>query len=89
LWFGGRVALLVSHPDGRAIEITARPHKAHVTGPLFLRHYQEIRAAEGDVGLSAVWEIDPERVTDQSRAARDEAEAARHPGFTHLDRLAV
>ncbi|MFD2232551.1 hypothetical protein [Phaeospirillum tilakii] len=89
LWYDRPVALLLTHPDGRALELRARPLQAHVTGPLFLRHYQELRGREGDVGLSAVWEIAVEAGFDQSLAARDAAEAARHPGFTHLDRIAV
>jgi len=89
LWYDRPIALLLTHPDGRALELQARPLKAHVTGPLFLQHYQDLRAREGDVGLSAVWEIGIEAGFDQSLAARDATEAARHPGFTHLDRIAV
>ncbi|MEO0034202.1 MAG: hypothetical protein RLZZ501_225 [Pseudomonadota bacterium] len=89
LWYDRPVALLLTHPDGRALELHARPRQAHITGPLFQHHYQELRAREGDVGLGAVWEIAVEAEFDQSLAARDEAEATRHPGFTHLDRIAV
>ncbi len=87
LWFDKAVALLLTHPDGRAVEIAARPDKAHVTGPLFLRHYQA-RLAEGNA-LSTVWELAPGQATDQSERARAEREALRHPDFIHLDRIAV
>lgn len=89
LWFGGHVAISLSAPDGRSVQIKGRPVKTHITGPLFLRHYQEVRARHGDIDLAAVWEIEPDAVTDQSFGARKDVEDALHPAFIHLDRLAV
>jgi hypothetical protein len=89
LWFGGGVAIALVAPDGRSVQIKGRPIKIHITGPLFLRHYQELRARDGDADLAAVWVIEPDEVIDQDLAARRAEEEARHPSFVHLDRLAV
>jgi hypothetical protein len=88
IWFGGAVAIALAHPDGRSAQIKGRPVKAHITGPLFQRHYLELRACDPEADLAAVWVIEPREVIDQDARARRASEAARHPHFLHLDRLA-
>jgi len=88
LWFDLPVAISLSTADGRSVQIKGRPLKVHITGPLFLEHYQQLRRAGGDAELAGVWVIRPERVTEQGLGARQAAEDARHPHFHHLDRLA-
>ncbi len=88
IWFGGRVAVTLAGSDGRSVQIKGRPVKNHVTGPLFLEQYRRVRDLYGDVDLAGVWEIEPDEVTDQSIGARRSHEAALHPAFVHLDRIA-
>ncbi len=88
LWFDGRVAVTLAGSDGRSVQIKGRPLKNHVTGPLFLAQYHRVRDLYGDVDLAGVWEIEPEEVSDQSIGARLSREAALHPAFIHLDRIA-
>jgi hypothetical protein len=89
IWFGGKVAISLSGGDGRSVQIKGRPVKIHITGPLYLRHYERIRALLGDVDLAGVWVIEPDQVIDQSFAARKSREETLHPDFIHLDRLAI
>ena len=72
LWFDRAVSILLYAPDGRSVLIKGRPVKTHITGPLFQRHYQEVRARLGDVDLAAVWVIVPVSVSDQRVALRGE-----------------
>ncbi|TAN48900.1 MAG: pyridoxamine 5'-phosphate oxidase family protein [Rhodospirillales bacterium] len=88
IWFGSKVAIALLGKDGRSIQIKGQPVKNHITGPLFQAHYQRIREQLGDVDLSSVWVIEPHEVIDQSFAKRKAEEEAKHPFFTHLDRLA-
>ncbi len=88
LWYGGTVAITLVGSGGRSLQIKGRPVKNHITGPLFLEHYQRVRALYGDVDLAGVWEIEADAVIDQSIGARRTTEAARHPTFVHLDRIA-
>ncbi|MBB4197806.1 hypothetical protein CCR94_11730 [Rhodoblastus sphagnicola] len=88
IWFNRTVAITLAHGDGRSVQIKGRPVKAHITGELFLRHYRAARAGDPEADLAAVWVIEPQTVTNQNARARREAEAALHPHFIHLDRLA-
>jgi hypothetical protein len=88
LWFDGTVAISLVGRDGRTVQIKGRPVKIHVTGPLFLEHYRQLRASDENADLAGVWVIEPDSVIDQDLATRRSAEAARHPHFIHLDRLA-
>jgi len=88
IWFDRKVALALKGKDGESWQITGKPVKAHVTGPIFQKHYVSVRERLGDVDLATVWVIEPEEVTDQSFSARRKEEEALHPTFAHLDRLA-
>ncbi|MFT4080594.1 hypothetical protein [Rhodomicrobium sp.] len=87
IWFDGTVAITLANPDGRSAQIKGRPVKAHITGPLFLHHYNRLKDIDADAELAAVWIIEPRLVLDQTFAARRDAERASHPHFAHLDRL--
>lgn len=87
IWFDRRVAINVKGADGRSFHVVGRPRRAVVSGPVFERHYLELRARLGDVDLSTVWIIEPERVEEKGRPARERAEADRLP-LLHLDRIA-
>jgi hypothetical protein len=88
IWFDQKVAVAVKGKGGESYQIKGKPVKTHITGPLFLQHYREIRERLGDVDLAAVWVIEAEEVIDENFAARQAQETERHPFFTHLDRLA-
>jgi hypothetical protein len=84
IWFDRLVTVALIGTD-RRVQIKGRPVKNHITGPLFLEHYRRIRE-RGD--LAGVWVIAPVQVIDENLASRRSAEAARHPSFIHLDRIA-
>jgi hypothetical protein len=88
IWFNRKVSVVLQGKDGLSFEIIGRPVKTLITGPVFQRHYIAVRENLGDVDLAAVWIIEPEEVNNQTFAARKAQEDARHPIFTHLDRLA-
>jgi uncharacterized protein len=88
IWYDRTVAVSIQGLSGASYQIKGKPVKAHITGPVFLKHYQEVRERLGDVELAAVWVIEPEEVTDESFAVRQAEEAEKHPLFRHLDRLA-
>jgi len=59
-----------SGQDGRSFQIKGLPIRAHVSGPVFQKHYSEVRARLGDVDLAAVWIIRPDEILDEpGRAA--------------------
>jgi hypothetical protein len=89
IWFDAQVAITLAAKDGRTVQIKGTPVKVHITGALFQQHYQTIRAQLGDVDLAGVWVIRPDGIIDQSFRAAAAREAAEHPDFIHLDRLAA
>lgn len=88
IWFDQKVSVSVSDNKGHSWQIKGKPVKTHITGPLFLEHYREVRRQLGNVDLSAVWVIEPEEVINENIFARQAEEERAHPLFTHLDRLA-
>lgn len=88
IWFDHRVSIVVKGKEGQSYQIKGRPIKTHITGALFQAQYQALRQRLGDVDLAAVWVIEPEEVIDETPAKRRAEEQAKHPFFTHLDRLA-
>jgi hypothetical protein len=89
IWFDAQVAIVLQSEDGQTIHIKGTVLKLHITGPLFQRHYSAIRDQLGDVDLAGVWVIRPDEIVDQSFAVAQAREAADHPVFVHLDRLAI
>jgi hypothetical protein len=89
LWHDRPVSVLLVGGDGRSFQIQGVPRRVHVSGPVFQRHYQALRARRGDLDLSGVWVIQPLRVADQGWKARLAAETAASGGLLHLDRIAA
>ena len=87
IWYDRKVAVALGAPDGRSFQIKGIPVRVHITGPVFLEHYQAVRRARGDVNLAAVWVIEPQEIRDENLAVLRRAEETGHPFFTHLDRL--
>ena len=88
IWFKRKVTLSLLGSDGTSYQIKGTPVRCIVTGPVFERHYREIRGKLGDVDLAAVWVIEPEEIRNETFRVRTEEEAAAHPLFLHLDRIA-
>lgn len=88
IWFDRKVSVSVSNDKGDSWQIKGRPVKVLITGPLFLNYYREVRQLLGDVGLSAVWIIEPEEVINENFLVRHAEEEQAHPLFRHLDRIA-
>ena len=87
IWFDNRVAITLIGSAGESFQIKGKPVKVHITGPLFLKYYHQLRQHQGDVNLAAVWEIEPDEIINDGQAARRKHEEQVHPFFTHLDRL--
>lgn len=88
IWFDKHVAIAIKGKGGQSYQIKGKPVQTHITGPVFQKHYREIRERLGDVDLAAVWVIEPLEVIDESFAKRKGEEDLKHPLYHHLDRLA-
>jgi hypothetical protein len=88
IWFDQKVSISVSSRDGQSWQVKGRPVKTLITGPVFQRHYSDVRELLGDVDLSAVWVIEPEEIINENIFIRHAEEEKAHPLFRHLDRLA-
>ncbi len=88
IWFDGTVSFTAIADEAHSVQIKGKPIKAHITGPLFLQHYERLHDTHPDADLAAVWVIKPQKVIDQNPATRRAVEAAKHPHFVHLDKLA-
>lgn len=88
LWFNRKVAVTIKDRNNQSYQITGKPVKTIVAGPVFQEYYVNIRKKLGDTDLAAVWIIEPEAVYNQTFAVRREREEKLHPIFKHLDRLA-
>jgi hypothetical protein len=87
IWYDRKVSVTLLGDGGNSYQIKGTPIKSIVSGPLFQRHYEALRAQLGDVDLAAVWVIAPEEVINESWRVRQQEEEAKHPSFIHLDRL--
>lgn len=87
LWFDRPVAISLRRGH-EAFEIVGRAVKSIVTGPVFRRHYEAVRASDPAADLAAVWHIAPDGTTEHSYAHRRARQEAERPFLTHLDRLA-
>lgn len=88
-WFDLPVSVTLTGADGSVLSISGRPHKAHISGPLFSSYYSRVRTKLGDADLAAVWLIQPELIEDQTYDKLKASEERLHPFHTHLDRLAL
>lgn len=89
IWFDKPVSITLSGRSGQVVVITGRPHKAHVSGPLFSNYYRAVRSKLDDADLAAVWLIEPEQIRDETYQTCKAREEALYPFHLHLDRLAV
>lgn len=88
LWFSRPAALSLKTTDGKSYSVTARPHRCVITGKLFEKYYDLVRARNPGADLAAVWVLVPEQVREETYAVRCGQERRAHPIFTHLDQIA-
>lgn len=87
IWFSGKaVVYLQNGRESYVVPVT--PVKSIISGPVFERHYTAIRKKIGDVGLVAVWVLQPEEYIDTSFVKQKQLEEENRKSFIHLDRLA-
>lgn len=87
IWFERKVAISVRTADERCFHLTGRPVRAIVAGPVFERHYRQLRERRGDVDLSTVWIIEPDSLDEKGNPDALKSEEGRIP-LIHLDRIA-
>lgn len=88
IWFDRALAIALSSSNRQRFQVTGRPIRAYVAGPVFQRHYDAFRERFGDVDLAAIWVIKPEAVEDQDFARAKRRQEATRPFLQHLDRIA-
>jgi hypothetical protein len=88
LWFEKKVAVNIITPQRKSVQIKGKPVKALIAGKVFEKYYDFVRQRDPDNDLATVYYIEVEEVIDESYKARRAEEEAKHPLYTHLDRLA-
>jgi len=88
IWSDKQVSIAILGAKGQSYQIKGIPVKTHITGPLFQKHYTNVRRKLGDVDLAAVWIIEPLEVIDENFHVLKAEEEKNHPFLKHLDRLA-
>lgn len=88
IWFERPVVIVVADRDGATWRIRGRVRKAHVAGPVFRERYERRRADDAGADLAAVWEIEPQGISDESPATLRRRQDAERPFFKHLDAIA-
>lgn len=87
-WYDTNVSIVLSNSQGQSVQIKGKPVKVHITGPLFLKYYQELRQTHDDLDLSGVWVIEPQEIINEGQAVLKASEETGRKFFIHLDRLA-
>lgn len=88
IWHNRKVSVTLKGKGDLSYQIKGRPIKSIIAGPVFNEHYLRVRERLGDVGLAAVWIIEPEEVINESFSARLAEEQAAQVFCGHLDRIA-
>jgi hypothetical protein len=88
IWFDRPAVVVVVQQDGTSWRIRCRVRKAHVAGPLFRERYERLRAQHPGADLAAVWELEPQEISDETAATLRRRQDAERPFFKHLDRIA-
>jgi hypothetical protein len=87
LWFD-RKAVLHLLGTKRRFEVVLRPYKVHISGPVFESYYCQALKEPGGNGLSGVWILRPESVTEETTEVRVNRENEGRLPLVHLDRIA-
>jgi DNA-directed RNA polymerase subunit N (RpoN/RPB10) len=87
MWFDKKIAINILDSEGNSFEIVGRPKRCITCGKEFELVYKQVRKKLGDIDLSAIWNIEPEEIREETFAVRREAEEERYPITKHLDRL--
>jgi hypothetical protein len=87
LWFDHKAVLYLSDAE-RRFDVTLRPYKVHISGSLFEAYYHRALEQPNSQGLSGVWVLIPEKVTEETPDVRIRRENENRLPLTHLDRIA-
>jgi hypothetical protein len=88
LWFDLPVAIVVVDRYGTTWRIGGRVRKSHVAGPVFRERYERNGREHPGSDLAAVWEIEPQEISDETPATLQKRQDAERPFFKHLDQIA-
>jgi hypothetical protein len=89
IWFDKKVTIHVRAGRERQFQIVGKPYKALISGPRFEENYRRLRAQNPAAGLSTVWLIDPEAVSDENPDVRRDRDAQGRQPLVHLDTIAA
>jgi hypothetical protein len=87
IWFNRKLTLYVKTAAAQQYQVLAKPYKAIITGPRFEQHYRELRERDASQGLSTVWLLDVEHLSDENPVARRAREQSGRLPFAHLDHI--
>jgi hypothetical protein len=88
IWFDKKVTIHVRAGRNLQFQVVGKPYKALISGPRFEETYRRLRAQSPETGLSTVWLIDPEVVSDENPQARRDRDAKGRQPLVHLDTIA-
>jgi DNA-directed RNA polymerase subunit N (RpoN/RPB10) len=86
IWFDKKIAVNVLDKDKNSYEIIAKPTRCITCGREFERAYESVRDRLGDVDLSAIWIVEPVKITNETYRVRLRQEEENFPIIRHLDR---
>ena len=87
LWFDRKAVLHLLGKE-RQFEVVLKPYKVHISGPLFESYYRQALEQPNSNGLSGVWVLRPETVTEETAEVRNQRDNEGRLPLTHLDRIA-
>jgi hypothetical protein len=87
LWFNHKAVLHLLGTK-RRFEVVLRPYKVHISGPVFESYYRKALKQPDGNGLSGVWILRPEAVTEETTEVRVKRENEGRLPLVHLDRIA-
>jgi hypothetical protein len=87
LWFDRKAVLHLLGKE-RQFEVILKPYKVHISGPVFESHYRQALQQPKSNGLSGVWVLEPETVTEETAEVRFLHDNDGRLPLTHLDRIA-
>jgi hypothetical protein len=86
IWFDKKIAINVLDKDKNSYEIIGKPIRCITCGREFEQAYESVRAKLGDVDLSAIWQVEPVKITNETYRVRLREEEENFPIIRHLDR---
>lgn len=88
IWFSKRLTVQLRSAEGRAFQLHGVPWKALIGGPLYEQYYVLGRQQGRPTGLSTVWVINVDHVSDETPAVRALRDGDGRIPLVHLDSIA-